>query len=192
MKTAIYFLGLFLGLTLFSCGDSATDGELSEEDYTSFQGLNLSPYEIPAIIMIPDETANIGASTKPEVVHIETGFKWDIEVGPNFQMVIEDYGNDRTRIKEMKRHLTDKKKFFKINYIIDEPDLIMYEKLLVADGKSNADKAVGVEHKTYHVLGQKIIDNISYEFKSRDDGYEKVIIDLMVKSIRSIKPTGKK
>jgi hypothetical protein len=56
------------------------------------------------------------------------------------------------------------------------------------DGRKGVSKNVGFEHKTYHVIGQVVVDDITYLFQSREDGYEKVIIDLMVKSIKSIKP----
>jgi hypothetical protein len=56
------------------------------------------------------------------------------------------------------------------------------------DGKKGVSNSVGVPHKTYHVYGQKVINDITYVFRSRDEGYEKVIIDLMAKSIKSVKP----
>jgi hypothetical protein len=81
---------------------------------------------------------------------------------------------------------------FSINYLIDEKDLIVYERKLIVKGSKNASPKVGVEHKSYHVYGQKIIDGITYELRSRDEGYEgseaKKIIELMAKSIKSFKP----
>jgi hypothetical protein len=78
--------------------------------------------------------------------------------------------------------------FYKIKYLVDEKDFILYERELKVDGKKGASSSVGVEHKTYHVYGQKVIDGITYVFRSRDDGFEKIIIDLMAKSIKSVKP----
>lgn len=182
-----FFLLLSLPVVMLSCGSDADSTELTEEDLYNFTGFSMKPYDIPIMIMLPNETANIGASTKPEVTHIEGDFKWDIEVGPNFHMVIDDWGSERTRIKETKKELADKD-FYNIKYLIDEPDLIMYERILKVDGKKGVSKSVGFEHKTYHVVGQVTVGKITYLFQSREDGYEKVIIDLMVKSIRSIKP----
>lgn len=173
------------------CGGDETSEELTDEELYEFQGFSMDPYEIPVMIMLPDETANIGASTKPEVVHVEDDFKWELMVGPNYHMIIDDWGSDRTMIATEKKKLAGLN-FYKINYLIDEPDLIMYERELKVDGQKNAAKSVGVEHKTYHVYGQKVINDITYVFRSRDDGFERMIIDLMVKSIKSVKPLDKK
>ena len=65
----------------------------------------------------------------------------------------------------------------------------MYERTLLVKGTDNASPNVGIEHKSYHVYGQKIVDGITYELQSREDGYEKNIIELMAKSIKSFKPS---
>jgi len=76
---------------------------------------------------------------------------------------------------------------FKIKYLVDEKDLIVYERTLIVDGSSKAPKSVGLEHQSYHVFGQKVINNYTYVFKSVDEGVEKKIVDLMAKSVRSVK-----
>lgn len=182
----ILLLGILI-TPLTRCGDSEKDGELTDEELYEFQGFSMKPYDIPVMIMLPDETANIGASTKPEVVHEEDGFQWHLSVGPNFEMVIDDWGADREMVSSRKKELAQHN-FYKIKYLIEEPDFILYEQVLKVDGKKGVSKSVGVEHKTYHVYGQKVINGITYVFRSRDEGYEKVIIDLMAKSIKSVKP----
>jgi hypothetical protein len=178
-----------------SCGDGKenTDGEKEiqlDEDYYEFKGISLSNSDIDAMIMLPDETANIGASTKPEIIHTEGDFKWDIHVGPNFHLHIEDYGDYKDLVKNKKKELKDYG-HFKINYLIEEDDLILYEQTLMVRGSKKAAPTVGVEHRSYHVYGQKVINGITYELKSRDEGYEKMIIELMAKSIKSFKPIEK-
>lgn len=180
---------------LYSCGSDEVvdpnDGEIVvDDDYYEFQDFNMSPYDIDAFISLPDETANIGASTKPEIIHIEDDIKWEVNVGPNFQLMIEDYG-DLTDLIEVEKKELAEQTFFKVNYIIDEPDLILYERTLLVKGTEKASPKVGIEHRSYHVYGQKIIDGITYELQSREDGYEKVIIELMAKSIKSMKPKKK-
>ncbi|MDP5099573.1 MAG: hypothetical protein NWQ27_06240 [Crocinitomicaceae bacterium] len=179
---------------LYSCGSEEVDpndgGIVIDDDYYEFQDFNLGDYDIPAFISLPDETANIGASTKPEIIHIEDDIKWEVNVGQNFQLMIEDYG-DLTDLIEVEKKELAEQSFFKVNYIIDEPDMILYERTLLVKGTKKASSKVGVEHRTYHVYGQKIIDGISYELQSREDGYEKVIIELMAKSIKSMKPKKK-
>jgi hypothetical protein len=139
------------------------------------------------MMMLPDETANIGASTKPEILHADGDFIWDINVGPNFNLHIEDYG-DYTDMVDYKKKELKKQDLFKITYLINEKDLILYERTLIVKGSKKASPTVGVEHKSYHVYGQKIINGITYELRSRDEGYEKMIIELMAKSIKSFKP----
>jgi hypothetical protein len=156
------------------------------EDYYEFKKFYLKNYDLDASIMLPDETANIGASMLPEVKHEYDGFKWEIQVGPNFHLIVEDWGDNRSMISVEKKRLKDLP-MFKITYLIDEPDLIVYERKLIVDGSSKAPKSVGLEHLSYHVFGQKIINNYTYVFKSSDEGAEKKIIDLMAKSVKSVR-----
>ena len=188
MKYLLKRLAILSSLVfLAACGsDDSTSTELTEEDLASFAGLQLKPYEIPAIIMLPDETANIGASTKPEVIHTETDFRWKIIVGPNFEMDITDWGSEKDLVKQKKKELANTD-FLSIKYLVDEPNFILYEQQLKVKGSKKASSTVGVEHKTYHVYAEKEINKINYVFSSREEGYEKMIIELMAKSIRSVK-----
>ena len=196
MKTSSvssYFLSIFLAFSALvfvsSCGGPQEKGKQeqgAEDEYYEFQGLSLKDYGVPGMIMLPDETANIGASTKPEVVHNDGDFIWDIFVGPNFEMHIEDYG-DYTDLVEYKKKELKEQEVFDIKYLVNEKDLIVYESNLIVRGSKQASPTVGVKHKSYHVYAQKIINGITYELRSRDEGYERMIIDLMAKSIRSFK-----
>jgi len=189
-KISLYFLLALLVFPLVQCGDKKEEGELTDEELYEFQGFSMKPYDMPVMIMLPDETANIGASTRPEVVHEEDDFQWLLSVGPNFQMVIDDWGADREMVSSKKKELAGHS-FYKIKYIEDTPEFILYEQELKVDGKKGVSNKVGIQHKTYHVYGQKVINGITYVFRSRDEGYEKVIIDLMAKSIKSVKPLTK-
>ncbi|NVK65816.1 MAG: hypothetical protein HWE22_14575 [Flavobacteriales bacterium] len=157
-----------------------------DDDYYEFQDFILSDHGIPAVISLPDETANIGASTRPEVKH-EESFKWEINVGPKFQLLIEDFGILDDLVKEKKKELADQK-IFKIKYLVDEPELIVYERTLMVTGSKHAAPEVGIEHKSYHVYGQKTIDKIIYGLSTAQEGCEKHIVELMAKSIKSFKP----
>jgi hypothetical protein len=190
----IFFKSFFLLAVLFiyAC-DSSTKSEdevIDDEELYEFKGFSLKKYDLPATIMLPDETANIGASTTPEIIHLEDDFKWELLVGPNFHMIIDDWGDDREMVSSEKKRLSNLS-FYQIKYVVDEPDFIMYERILKVDGEKSAPKTVGLEHKSYHVYGQKIIDGITYVFRSRDEGFEKMIIELMAKSIKSVKSTKK-
>lgn len=179
---------LLAGILVSSCGTDPIedDGIELSDDYYEFQDFNLSDFEIDGIISLPDETANIGASTTPEVTHVQSDIIWEIKVGQNFTLLIEDYA-DINDLVSVEKKLLAERTFYKIEYIIDEEDLILYQRTLLVGGMENASKAVGFEHKSYHVYGQKRINDITYELKSRPEGYEKMIIELMAKSIKSLK-----
>jgi hypothetical protein len=188
---AAIIVGLF---ALTNCGGGDPKGDSDElnidDDYYEFQDFIMTDYDIPAVISLPDETANIGASTKPEVKH-EESFKWEINAGQKFQLIIEDFGILDELVKEKKKDLADQK-FFKIKYLIDEPDLIVYERTLVVAGSKYAAPEVGIEHKSYHVYGQKTISNIIYGLSTAEEGCDKPIVELMAKSIKSFKPFKRK
>ena len=182
----------FLALFLYSCDDSSESNNLeinnliNEEDYYEFKGVSLKEYAIPASTQLPDETANIGASTVVEVLHKEGDFLWDILVGPNFSLHIEDFG-DRINMVESKRQELEAETLFHVEYLLDEKDLIVYKKTLIVKGSTKASPKVGVEHKSFHVYGQKISRGITYELRSQDSGSSLEIIKLMAKSIKSFK-----
>lgn len=170
----------------FSCNNNNSSKLIIPEeleDYYEFQGFDLSSYGIPGTIMLPDETANIGAST-PEVQHLEGDFYWNILVGQNFHLYIEDYGDNTNLVTEHKKKL-ENTQFYEVKYIVDEPELVIYEITLKVRGHVAASEKVGVKHISYHVYGEKVIDGIHYELRSRDEGFDQKYIELMAKSIRS-------
>lgn len=190
LKTAGFASLFFSMFLLVNCGGDQTEenpnGLNLDDDYYEFQDFIMKKYDINAVISLPDETANIGASTRPEVIHNES-FKWEINVGPKFQLHIEDFGNYDDLVIEKKKELADKK-FFKIKYLIDEKDLIVYERTLVVSGSKKASSRVGTDHISYHVYGQKSVDKIIYGLSSSDEGCDKHIVELMAKSIKSFRP----
>lgn len=162
-------------------------------DYSEFHLITLDKHELNAQLMIPDASANIGASTKPEIVHNDS-FLWKITAGPKFELHIEDFGDYKDRMVNKKKELQSQNKFFQITYLIDEPQLILYERKLIVKGDKNAAPEVGVEHITYHVYGEKNLDGITYELRSRDAGFgadQKHIAEMMAKTIKSFKSLTK-
>jgi hypothetical protein len=185
---------LFSLVGLNSCGNEDETKEQStiklDEDYYEFRGISLQQYDIPAMIMLPDETANIGASTRPEIDHPDS-FLWSITLGAKFKLYIEDFGDYRNRVSNKRKELKEQT-LFKINYLFQSDDLIVYERTLIVRGSKQASPSVGIEHKSFHVYGQKIIDGITYELRSKDEGCSKNIAVLMAKSIKSFKALEKR
>lgn len=191
-----YLIATIVLFQLFSCSEEPKkpkkekmeiDGNLNE-----FLMMDLSTYELPATIYLPDETANIGAS-KPEISHLEGDFQWLISVGQNFKLSITDCGSGQTGSNRLKREKEDLSKIdnFKLEYLIDTTDLIIYKRTLIVDGDKKASSRVGVSHVSYHVFGLKKIGKYYYSFSSQQDGCEKGIAELMAKSIRSVKAKEK-
>jgi hypothetical protein len=183
----IFILPLFL-LLLPACTSEKNDGALvlSDDDYYDFESFSLKEYDIPATLMLPGETANIGVATAPEVDHKPNHHKWRIAAGQNFNFEIDDWGNEKDMVGFTKKQLAENK-MFNIKYIVDEKDFIYFEKTLKVDGKKNASDKVGVLHKTYFVYAQHIINGVTYLFKSRDEGDSKVIAEFIAKSLKSVK-----
>lgn len=174
-------------LLMFGCKgkEESVDTAAVEEDFYEFQKFSLKDYGLKASIMLPDETANIGASTRPEVEHDEEGFKWVIEVGPNFNLIIDDFGEERNKVADKKKSLMALD-IFETKFLVDEKDFIVYESTLKVEGEKSSPITVAKPHVSYHVYGQKVIDGYTYVFRSREEGYPRNIIDLMAKSIRSV------
>jgi hypothetical protein len=158
-----------------------------DNDYYEYKGVHLQQYALPAMIMVPDETADIGSSTEVEINHVENDFRWDLKIGEKFLIHMEDFGNNKNLVEAKKKELNNKD-WFEINYIVNEKNIIVYEKKLKVKGINNASSKVGVEHVSYHVYAEQIIDGISYELRNSDDGNDKEMVRWIAKSIKSFKP----
>jgi hypothetical protein len=178
---------LSVSLIFSACGGEATPKEdamtIDPTDYSDFQGKSLKEFGIPALIMLPDQSSNVGASVEPEIIHTEDDFKWEINLGPNFSLFIEDFGREKDLINREKKRLATFP-FYEITYLQDSSDLIFYKRTLNYKNKKSTN--VGVDHVSYHCYGVKEIDGIAYVFKSPDEGYYKPIIETMIKTIRSV------
>ena len=102
-----FFVTLFI---LFSCSEKNTEKKQSQTkiDYYQFREVNLVSFGIPATLMIPNETAGIGASFEPKIYHDDGGFKWHINVGRHFNIHIEDYGDYQYLMPEFLRRINTK------------------------------------------------------------------------------------
>ena len=191
-KFIIYSL-LISCLTLTACtnSDNSSDEQVIDEALLDFNEFSLKEFDIPATILLPDETSNVGASTKVEVQHTEGDFMWDLKVGPNFELTINDWGDDKEILNAEIKKLQDLE-FYDVKFLKKNPKTLIYERSLKVDGKKNASKNVGVEHKTYHLFMTKVINGIIYVFETRDAGSSKEIVELQEKCINSIKEINPK
>jgi hypothetical protein len=195
MRKSIGFITLLMSVFLFSCGEEeSTETELvinyedENEELYSFEAFPLTDYELDFFIYLPDETADIGAATKPVVTHETADYKWEISLGTRFKMEIIDMG-EYNGVELHKEEIEDLKHVFQVEYLIEEPDLIYYKRT-VNQGETNG---IGVDHVTYHCLANHKVNGINYLLRSHEDGLPKPIADYMITSVKyveEIKPGG--
>jgi hypothetical protein len=185
-KSIIIISLLFLVFSACKSKEKPVVKVLETEDYYEFIKYNFAEYGLNINMMLPDETANIGASTKPQVKHDLDGFKWEIEIGPNFEFIIDDFGEEKEKVSEKMTNLKSVH-FMEVNYLVNEKDFIVYETKLKIAGEKSSPITNMKEHVSYHVYAQKTIDGYTYVFRSREEGFPKNIIEIMAKSFRSIK-----
>tara|TARA_B100001059_G_C17738787_1_gene530401 strand:+ start:356 stop:907 length:552 start_codon:yes stop_codon:yes gene_type:complete len=173
-------ISLLLVLCLvYSCADGRVESneKKAQIDYYQFREMNLDSVGIPASIMIPNETAGIGASFAPKILHDEGGFKWHINVGRHFNVLIEDYGDYQYLMPEFLRRINTKD-IFNIEIIEESSNHVLYKREL---------NALPNKQTTYHIYGVKYLNGVYYEFTNQEEGDSKKVIDFIVKSFLSFK-----
>jgi hypothetical protein len=90
-------------------------------------------------------------------------------------------------VSEKKKELKNKD-WFEIKYLVNKKNIIVYQKKLKVKGVNNASSKVGVEHVSFHVYAEKLIDGINYELRNSDDGNSQEMVRWIAKSIKSFKP----
>lgn len=177
-------------MTLLSCGGSADDTGTTEDgvdtsnvDFSDMNEMSLQSEGLNMTIMLPNVASSTGASIEPTVEHFEGDYLWDVKIGNQFHMIIEDFGKEKNKVAEEKKRLEGMGKIFVIEYVVDEPKVIMYKREL-HEGQGGKT--------TYHCYGETVIDGYTYVLRSHEDGNFKPIIEDMVKTIRSAKQIDKK
>ncbi len=146
-------------------------------DYYQFDEHLLDLYGIDASIMIPNETAGIGASFESEIIHNDGDFKWQITAGRNFNIFIEDYGDYQYRMPEFIRKL-EAQDIFKTQIIEQKEDYVIFKRELNLSSKTIS---------TFHLYGVKYINGVYYEIRNDEKGDPKKVIDFILKSFLSFK-----
>lgn len=179
------FLFPIVAVMMFaSCGGSEETTEETNEtidtlDYADMNEISLKEHGLNMKIMLPEVASSTGASIEPKIEHDDGDYLWHVKIGTRFHLVIEDFGKEKNKVAGEKERLGDLDKIFVTEYLIDEPNLIMYKRTLHEDqgGKPS-----------FHCYGETTIDGYIYVLRSQSDGSLKPIIDDMVKTIKSAKP----
>lgn len=192
MRELLFMICSIFSIVLLSSCEQKPVSEKIEvnqdyDEYYEFQDFILTNYDLQNVsIALPDETAEIGASINPVITHDEA-HKWEIVVGPKFELHILDQGELQNLIKEEKDRIS-REIFNKITYIEENDSLLIYKKELIPTGMTNASSDIGVEHKTLHIFGIRKVGDYNFVLHSGLEGVpDEYILELMKKSIRSFK-----
>jgi hypothetical protein len=188
MKNKPFFFTLLFAVLLFSCSlekkkdDVYKENTNSPNDLYQFKKIDLRAYELNATLYIPDETAGIGASFKTTVEHPED-FQWKVSAGPNFELFIEDWGENSNQFSDFKKQLSENA-VFKTTIIQQTKNTLLYKRELADLNKINDDN-----HVSYHVYALIPIDGYFYEIKNKQEGDNEVTAKHMLTTIKSFKST---
>ena len=186
------FLFLFLTVVLItSCEnehskdsdtkDSVENSDLENLGDTDMNEFSFASYGLNLSILLPEVASHTGASIQPTVTHDDGDFIWNLDIGNNFKLVIEDFGREKNKIIEEKKYLEGQKEIFLFDFIIDEPKVIMYKRELHADQGGK---------KSYHCYGEMKVDGYTIVIRTNSDGgFKPVVLDMVtiIKSAKEIK-----
>jgi len=186
MKTKHLLSVLILGLFIYSCGgDNSNKDENTDENSeievigeSDMNQISLSDYGLNMTLMLPEVASSTGNSIEPSITHEDGDYFWFLDIGNHFHLVIEDFGKETNKVTEKKKELEDLKDIFVIEYLIEEPNLIMYKRAL-HEGQGGKP--------SYHCYGETTIDGYTFVLHSADEGGLKPVIDDMVTTIKSAK-----
>ena len=100
---------------------------------------------------------------------------------PNFQLFIEDWGDNASKLAEFRKSLQEDD-VLKVTIISDEEDCIIYKRQLIKH--INVPKYKHVSYQIYSLIN---LGDYYYEIKNKASGDSKTVIDLMKKSVKSFK-----
>ena len=174
-------VGVFIASACSSKGTRGNNGKPQEGDaYFQFKRVDLSPFGLSATIMIPDETAKIGAAYQVNVDNIDD-FKWRVSAGPHFELYLEDWGENQEKLERFRESLKEDEVFTR-TILTDEKNCVLYKQELKKNVQNETQK-----HESFHVFGFIKIGNIHYEIRNKTEGDSQKTAQLMMKSIHSFK-----
>jgi hypothetical protein len=168
---------LFFTLLIFS---SCEQSKSPAFDYVQYRSFDMSPYDLYVELMLPNASSGIGTSMKPQVAYEIGGFKWTLQVGRNFSLFIEDYGDYAFRFAEFKRKLLKPNPFFEIEIVKQTKDILIYRRKVKGE-------FVAQKNARFFIYSVRRINENYFEIMNREQGDTKRVIDFMYHTIQSIK-----
>lgn len=130
MKKAIFILSLTF---IFSCGNEetkVTDKPVTEEN---LKKTDLSEYELPFVIQTEKIKDENGSFLNIDVTHEDGELDWILKLGNSFNLVIEDWGDEKLNPKEEVKRQQELEQHFDYNYIKEESNYVVYSKSIPGD-----------------------------------------------------------
>jgi hypothetical protein len=190
MKKFLLSLMLPAAIVMTSCGgdeEKAEGGDGGEKveatDFSGMESVDLASMQLKAKVMVPQIAGPNGDIIPPVVKHEEDDFFWTIEIGEGgekFRLIIENAeGLGEDLVAEKKQMFED---FWEIEYLLDEKDVIMYQKKVKNDGSVP---------EQFHVFGMVTIDGVKYKVYSDETiQFRKPEAEEMLRTIRSMLEAG--
>lgn len=175
MKGSIFIILTFV---LLACSRTETN----QFDYVQYSLYDFTKDDLNAKMMLPNASAGIGTSLKPSVSHEIGGFRWKVDVGRNFTLHIEDYGDYSFRFEEFKQKLLKPNRFFEIEIVKETKNLLIYRRKVKGEFASK-------KNARYFIYSVQRIGSSYYEIMNREQGDSKKVINFMYHSIQSLKST---
>jgi len=187
----VFLTLLTLTLIVASCGDSADpvvpEGQNDAIDLENLGALDMNefsfvPYGLNLTVLLPEVESSTGASIEPEVIHEDGNYLWNLTIGKNFNLVIEDFGKEKNKVSEEKEYLKGQSNIFQFEYYVDEPNIIMYKRELHEDQGGK---------KSYHCFGEMKVEGYTIVLRTTENGGFKPVVSDMVSTIKSAKAVVK-
>lgn len=185
MKKLLYTL-LLAPVFLVACNGSEENADQQADtndsmalDFSDMKPFSFEKYGLDLEVLLPQVESSTGNSIDPSVEHQDGDYLWYLSIGPLFNLTIEDFGKEFNKVANEKKRLSELQDIFVIEYLVDEPNLIMYRRTLHKDQGGT---------KSYHCYGDVKIGDYNYVLKNADEGGLKPIVEDMVMTIRSAKP----
>lgn len=173
MRCVILFFVLFV---FGACQEDQT----KKFDYVQYTDFDMRPYDLAIQLKLPNASSGIGTSIKPLVSYEIGGFKWKLEVGRNFILQIEDYGDYAFRFAEFKRKLLKPNPFFEIEIVRQTNSVLIYRRKVKG-------AFVAKKNARFYIYSVRQINQNYYEIMNREQGDTKRVIEFMYHTIQSIK-----
>jgi len=161
-------------------GDSTeVDNSNGEVDLTGMMEHDLTSAGLKATLMVPEETGPSGAPFPVVDSVIIDGISWQVSVGGKYNIIVEegDPAQKGKYVANEKKRLTETG-IWDLKYIVDKPDLIMYEANLKGGAGSKP---------FYHVFGVAKIEGKDFTIKSNEAGeFNKGQAEKMMRTIQAL------